>query len=327
MPDAETGTTHRVSVPQTGAGARLDRLLADALPQYSRTRLKVLVASGRVRRGGATITEPSYRVKPGESFTVTVPAPKPALPRPQAIALDILYEDAHLLVLDKPAGLVVHPAPGNATGTLVNALIAHCGDSLSGIGGVRRPGILHRLDKDTSGVMVAAKTDAAHAALAAQFAGRTIERAYDALVWGVPSPHRGEIAGNIGRSARNRKKMAVLRGGGRAALTRYRVLRAFGTTASHLECRLGTGRTHQLRVHLAHLGHPIIGDPLYGGGRAVGRRDAGARVIAAVAALGRQALHAKRLGFRHPASGETIQFETKLPFDMSNLIYCLEQIQ
>jgi len=325
MSDAET--THRVSVPQTGAGGRLDRVLAEALPEFSRTRLKALVIDGRVRSGGATITEPSYRVKPGQNFTVAVPAPVAALPRGQAIALDILFEDAHLLVLDKPAGLVVHPAPGNADGTLVNALIAHCGDSLSGIGGVRRPGILHRLDKDTSGVMVAAKTDAAHAALAAQFAGRTIERAYDALVWGVPHPASGEIAGNIGRSARNRKKMAVLDKGGRAALTRYRVVRAFGTAACRLECRLGTGRTHQIRVHLAHFGHPIIGDPLYGGGWTARRRDAGARVNDAVAALGRQALHAKRLCFQHPESGETIEFETNLPNDISNLLECLEEIQ
>jgi 23S rRNA pseudouridine1911/1915/1917 synthase len=326
MADTETGTTHRVTVPQTGAGVRLDRALAEALPEFSRTRLKTLVVDGRVQSGGATITEPSYRVKPGQSFTIDVPAPVAAVPRGEKIALDILYEDSHLLVLDKPAGLVVHPAPGNAEGTLVNALIAHCGDSLSGIGGVRRPGILHRLDKDTSGVMVAAKTDAAHAALSAQFAGRTIERAYDALVWGVPHPTSGEIAGNIGRSPRNRKKMAVLDKGGRAALTHYRVVRAFGTTACHLECRLGTGRTHQLRVHLAHLGHSIIGDPLYGGGRAGRRRDAGAPLRDAVAALGRQALHAKRLGFRHPASGETLQFETDLPVDIRVLLNCLETI-
>ena len=349
MTDAARETTHLVSVPASGpqsgpksgpgsgrgsgaksgdgAGGRLDRLLADRLPQYSRSRLKVLIEDGRVSCAGATISEPSYRVKPGQSFTVTVPAPTTAAPLPEPIALDIVYEDAHLLVLDKPAGLVVHPAPGNAAGTLVNALLAHCGDSLSGIGGVRRPGIIHRLDKDTSGLMVVAKTDMAHADLSAQFAGRTVARAYTALVWGVPRPGRGEIAGNIGRNPQNRKKMAVVTRGGRTALTRYRVIRAFGSVASLVECRLATGRTHQIRVHLAHRLYPVIGDATYGGGARRARQAAlGPDAAQAIARLGRQALHARLLGFRHPASAGMLEFESNLPLDMKEIIDCLETI-
>ena len=341
MTDAARQTTHLVSVPASGpksgpksgpesgggAGGRLDRLLADRLPQYSRSRLKALIEGGRVSCGGATISEPSYRVKPGQSFAVAVPAPVAAVPLPEPIALDIVFEDDHLLVIDKPAGLVVHPAPGNAEGTLVNALLAHCGDSLSGIGGVRRPGIIHRLDKDTSGLMVVAKTDMAHADLSAQFAGRTVARAYAALVWGVPRPGRGEIAGNIGRSPNNRKKMAVVTRGGRPALTRYRVIRAFGTAASLLECRLATGRTHQIRVHLTHRGHAVIGDATYGGGTGRARRtQLPPPVAAAIARLGRQALHARLLGFRHPASAGMLEFESNLPLDMNKIIDCLETI-
>ncbi len=325
MTDAAPDTTHLVSFE--GAGGRLDRLLADRLPQYSRSRLKALIEDGRVSCAGATISEPSYRVKPGQSFTLTVPAPVAAAPVAEPIALDIVYEDAHLLVIDKPAGLVVHPAPGNPDGTLVNALLAHCGTELAGIGGVRRPGIVHRLDKDTSGLMVVAKTDAAHSALTGQFSARTVIRAYAALVWGVPRPPRGEIEGNIGRSPRNRKKMAVLKRGGRTALTRYRVLRAFGATASLVECRLATGRTHQIRVHLAHRGHAVIGDATYGGGA----RQARARALdpataAAIAGLGRQALHARSLGFRHPASAEALEFESDLPNDIRDIIDCLETL-
>ncbi len=248
-------------------GERLDRLLALHLGDLSRTRLKRLVETGRVSLGGATIKDPSMRVKPGQVFVVALPPAVADRPEAQAIALDIVFEDEQLVIVDKPAGLVVHPAPGNPDHTLVNALLAHCGASLAGIGGVRRPGIVHRLDKDTSGLMVVAKTDAAHAALAADFAARRIERAYQALVWGVPTPASGEIDAPIGRSTRDRKKMAVVSRGGKQAVTRYRLLRAYGTAAALLECRLATGRTHQIRVHLSNAGHALIGDRTYGGAR------------------------------------------------------------
>jgi len=329
MVGAERGCGHEVVAAE--AGARLDRLLAASLPQYSRSRLKALIEDGRVSSAGATITEPSYRVKQGQRFAIFVPEAAPAIPEAQAIALDVVYEDDDVIVIDKPAGMVVHPAPGNYAGTLVNALLAHCGASLAGIGGVRRPGIVHRLDKDTSGLMVVAKTDAAHAALTRQFAARTVERAYAAVVWGVPYPPEGEIEGNIGRSPRNRKKMAVLAGGGRPAVTRYRVERRFGPVgspaASLVECRLATGRTHQIRVHMAHRGHPVIGDGVYGGGATGMRRAAvGPAGCEAIGRLGRQALHARTLGFVHPRTGETLRFASRLPRDINDLIGCLERL-
>jgi 23S rRNA pseudouridine1911/1915/1917 synthase len=305
-------------------GARLDRMLANHFPGYSRTRLKRLIEDGHVRHNGVAARDPSRRVKPGQNFIVFFPDVEEASPAAQPLRLDIRFEDAHIIVVDKPAGLVVHPAPGNPDGTLVNALLAHCGASLAGIGGVRRPGIVHRLDKDTSGLMVVAKTEAAHHALAQDFAARRIDRAYAAFVWGVPYPASGEIAGNIGRSAVNRKKMAVVDDDhGRAALTRYRVERAFKTAAALLECRLATGRTHQIRVHLAHSGHPVIGDPVYGtrAGRIVSRSgEVGARV----AVFPRQALHAKRLGFKHPAEDCFLAFDSPLPADLQGLFRDLE---
>ena len=310
-----------VAPPAGAAGGRLDRVLADALPGLSRTRIRRLIEAGSVSFGrGGTIEEPSYRVKPGQSFAVIVPESADPSPAGEPIPLAVVYEDDELIVVDKNAGLVVHPAPGNPDGTLVNALIAHCGASLSGIGGVRRPGIVHRLDKLTSGLMVAAKNDRSHASLAAQFKARSIARAYTAFAWGVPTRPAGEIEGNIGRSARNRKKMAVLASGGRPALTRYRTVRRFGDGACRLECRLATGRTHQIRVHLAWRGLPVIGDPAYGGGLTPARRRSlGADGADAVAALGRQALHAHRLGFRHPASGEELVFQSDLPNELKLL--------
>ncbi len=314
------------------SGRRLDQLLAAALPELSRSRLKALILEGRVSCGGAVISEPSRRVKPGERFDVAVPPAAPAVPEAQAIPLEILYEDAQLVVIAKPAGLTVHPAPGNPDKTLVNALIAHCGASLSGIGGVARPGIVHRLDKDTSGVMVVAKTDAAHHALTAQFQGRTIERAYLALVWGVPHPASGRIEGAIGRSARDRKKMAVVARGGKAAATRYRTLRTFGQAAALVECRLETGRTHQIRVHMSHIGHPLVGDPNYGRARCHGRaRHRAAPELTPAArrmldGFRRQALHAAVLGFDHPAGGRRLRFEAPLPPDFANLLNGLEEI-
>jgi 23S rRNA pseudouridine1911/1915/1917 synthase len=315
-----------IAVETDDAGVRLDRMLARHLPTLSRTRLKRLIEQGLVAADGTVSRDPALKVQQGESFVVSIPEPEDAAPAAQTIALDICFEDAHLLVIDKPAGLVVHPAPGNPDGTLVNALIAHCGPDFLGIGGVRRPGIVHRLDKDTSGLMVIAKTEAAHQALSRDFAARRIDRAYAAFVWGVPAPSVGEIAGNIGRSPVNRKKMAVVaEGRGRPALTRYRVERAFGTAAALVECRLATGRTHQIRVHLAAYGHPLIGDPVYGGrsGRAVARSGEFGRRIAA---FPRQALHARRLGFAHPVGTGRLEFDSPLPAELHALFTDLERL-
>ena len=314
-------TIHDLAAGAAHTGTRLDRFLAESIPRLSRTRAQTLIRAGRTAIGGVTITDPSVRVKPGAAVRLSVPPPSDARPRPQAIPLEVIYEDAALIVVDKPAGLVVHPAPGNPDRTLVNALLAHCGEALSGIGGVRRPGIVHRLDKDTSGLMVAAKSDVAHRSLVDDFAARRIVRAYCAVVWGVPAPRRGEIAGNIGRHPVNRKKLSVVARGGKPALTRYRVTRVLGARASVVECRLGTGRTHQIRVHMADIGHAVVGDPLYA------RRPAGAAPEASASAahrFGRQALHATRLGFRHPVSGERLQFESALPPEMMALIESLD---
>ena len=312
-------TTVSVTLDAPAGGERLDRALQRHLPELSRSRLKQLILSGRVSDDANVIRDPARKVKEGQTFVVILPEAEDATPQGQAIPLDIRFEDAHLIVIDKPAGLVVHPAPGNPDGTLVNALIAHCGDSLAGIGGVRRPGIVHRLDKDTSGLIVVAKTDLAHRALSRDFAARRVGRAYAAIVWGVPLPAEGEIGGNIGRSMTNRKKMAVVGDRrGKPAVTRYKVERAFADRAALLECRLLTGRTHQIRVHLAERGHPLIGDPVYGG--RAGR--AGARL----ASFPRQALHARHLGFVHPATGEQLSFDSALPADMAALISTLERL-
>jgi 23S rRNA pseudouridine1911/1915/1917 synthase len=317
----------RVEAGADDSGRRLDQLLAAALPDLSRSRLKALILEGRVSCAGAVISEPSRRVKPGERFDVAVPPATPAVPAAQEIPLEILHEDAQLVVIVKPAGLTVHPAPGNPDKTLVNALIAHCGASLSGIGGVARPGIVHRLDKDTSGVMVVAKTDAAHQSLTAQFQGRTIERAYLALVWGVPRPASGRIEGAIGRSTRDRKKMAVVSRGGKAAATRYRTLRTFGRAASLIECRLETGRTHQIRVHMTHLGHPLVGDPAYGRARHRAAPELPAAARNMLDGFRRQALHAAVLGFEHPESGRRLRFEAPISADFANLLNSLEEIE
>ncbi len=325
MPVTPEGESLRhVTAQAVDAGERLDRLLAAHLGEVSRTRVKRLVESGQVSWNGATITDPSMRVKPGQTFAVIVPAPADDVPQPQAMDLVIRFEDEHLIVIDKPAGLVVHPAPGNRDHTLVNALLAHCGDSLAGIGGVKRPGIVHRLDKDTSGLMVVAKTELAHAHLAADFAARRIERAYAAVVWGVPADTAGTIEAAIGRNPRNRKKMAVVARGGKAALTRYRVMRRFGGAAALLECRLATGRTHQIRVHLSAGGHPLVGDSTYGGSGAARFKGGPEDVRAAIAAFPRQALHAGIIGFQHPAGGEPIRLESPLPPDIRALIGFLE---
>ena len=313
---------------QSHAGQRLDRFLFERLPGLSRTRVQSLIKQGHASRGGATIEDVKYRVKPGDRFELIVPPAAPSELGAEAMALDIVYEDDALIVIDKPAGLVVHPGAGHAAGTLVNALIAHCGASLSGIGGVARPGIVHRLDKDTSGLMVIAKTDQAHRALAEQFAdhGRTgaLERGYLALVWGAPPRPQGSIDAPIGRHPTSRTKMAILKGRGREAVTHWRVLATFGRgkekIASLLECTLETGRTHQVRVHLAHIGHPLIGDPLYGPGFKSKLRRLPEPLKGKLAALSRQALHAAHLAFVHPASGTLLKFNSELPPGLAEIV-------
>ena len=311
------------------AGKRLDRFLARALPELSRSRLQALIAQGAVHCGGATIKDANQRVKPGAIYEVFVPPPAPAEPQPQAIPLAIIYEDDDLIVIDKQAGLVVHPAAGNPDGTLVNALLAHCGASLQGVGGVMRPGIVHRLDKDTSGLLVAAKNERAMRSLAKQFAAHAIERVYNAVVWGSPRTGEGVIEGNLGRSPFDRKRIAVLRGSGKPARTRYRALERFGNKerafAALLECRLETGRTHQIRVHLAHLGHPLIGDATYGRARALPRAKNTQEEAAyeAAANFPRQALHAGVLGFHHPTLNKKMRFEAPWPADFAHLIEAL----
>ena len=307
------------------AGQRVDRALALAIGTVSRSRVKSLIEGGFVSRDGALLHEPAEPVRAGARYTLAPPEPVSARPEPQSIALAILYEDSDLIVLDKPAGLVVHPAPGNQDGTLVNALLAHCGDTLPGIGGERRPGIVHRLDKDTSGVMVVAKTEQALATLSAAFAARDLDRAYAALVWGVPGTPSGEIQGAIGRDPRDRKRMAVVTRGGKAALTRYATQRSWHMAASLLECRLATGRTHQIRVHLAASGHPLVGDPAYLRRTPAVSRTLPEPVRGALLDFPRQALHATRLGFAHPRTGQTLSFETPPPPDMADLLDMLNR--
>jgi 23S rRNA pseudouridine1911/1915/1917 synthase len=327
--NSEKGTLHHAGADAEHAGWRLDRFLAAALPDFSRARLQQLLGEGRVTLNGRTVEDANHRVKGGDIYDVSVPPARPTRPQGQEIPLTVVHEDKDLIVIDKPAGLVVHPAAGNPDGTLVNALIAHCGDSLMGIGGEARPGIVHRLDKDTSGLIVAAKNERAMASLAKQFANHTIERAYHALVWGCPRPASGSIESQIGRSQFDRKRMAVLRAGGKTARTNYKVLEAYGPAerpfASLVECRLETGRTHQIRVHLTHLGYPLIGDPQYGRARQAPRAKTPAEEAAFTAATGfsRQALHAFTLGFQHPSRHKTIRFESSWPTDFAALVAAL----
>ena len=334
MSAGQVGTRIEVVVDEAGSGSRLDAYLARAIADLSRNRAKALIVSGMVAIGGATIEEPKRPVKPGEAITVTLPPPEPAEPEGEPIALDVVYEDDDLIVVDKPAGMVVHPAAGNRTGTLVNALIAHCGPSISGIGGVSRPGIVHRLDKDTSGLLVVAKNDRAHQSLAAQFAdhGREgpLERAYLALCWGAPGRPHGTIDAPLGRSSQNREKIEIRRSGGRHAVTRYTVVERFpeGATpvASLVECRLETGRTHQIRVHLASIAHPVIGDQAYGAGFATKVARLPESMRDAFSGFGRQALHAWRLGFEHPSTHAGMAFERPPPADMAALISALKSL-
>ena len=318
-------------IADTEAGTRLDRVLAARVADLSRSRLKALILAGEVAIGARTIRDPGHRVNAGDQITIDVPAPEDPTPAGEAIPLDIVFEDGSVIVIDKPKGLVVHPAAGHWTGTLVNALIAHCGDSLSGIGGVRRPGIVHRLDKDTTGLMVVAKTDQAHKALSRQFAdhGREgpLRRGYLAFAWGVPERPRGTIDKPIDRHPHARDKMAV-REGGREAVTHWELRERYRgadgqLVASLLACRLETGRTHQIRVHLAHAGHPLLGDEVYGPGFKTKAARLPPDARAALEALGRQALHAYLLGIEHPVTGEVLEFHSELPADLARLRHSL----
>ena len=336
-PDSEGGgALKEFVVGEDGVGSRLDQWLAAAVgDELSRNRLQALIRDGAVSIDGVTVGEPKRKLAAGQVVGLRVPEPEPGEPSGEAIPLTVLHEDEDLIVIDKPAGLVVHPGAGNWTGTLVNALIHHCGDSLSGIGGVRRPGIVHRLDKDTSGVMVVAKNDNAHRALADAFAdhGRTgdLERAYDALVWGAPARMAGTVDAPLGRSTADRTSRAVVRADredARHAVTHFTVRERFGETrdgklpavASLVECRLETGRTHQIRVHMAHIGHPLVGDRDYGRAFFTKANRLPEPLGGLVRDFPRQALHARLLAFRHPRSGEIMRFEAPYPADLAELV-------
>ena len=325
------GQRLQVTVAGDEGSNRLDRVLAARLQELSRSRLKALILAGQVAVGTAPVRAPAYHVAAGDTITIDVPEAVAAEPAGEDIALDVVYEDDDIIVIDKPSGLVVHPAAGHETGTLVNALIAHCGMSLSGIGGVRRPGIVHRLDKDTTGLMVAAKNDRAHQSLTAQFAdhGRTgaMRRGYMAFVWGVPNRQRGTVDAPIDRHPHAREKMAV-RQGGREAITHWEIQETFQgrdgkPVAALLACQLETGRTHQIRVHLAHIGHPLLGDGVYGPHFKTKASHLGPQTQAALTALDRQALHAYLLTLEHPQTGEILEWISDLPGDLTLLRNCL----
>ena len=324
---AEAGDRRSITAAASGKSQRLDRLLAEQIDDLSRTRLKALILAGHVSLGDTVVRDPAYQVKAGEAITIEVPPAVDPKPVGENIPLDIVYEDDDIIVLDKQRGLVVHPAASHENGTLVNALIAHCGASLSGIGGVKRPGIVHRLDKDTTGLMVIAKNDHAHQSLTAQFAdhGRTgeLRRGYLAFVWGVPARPRGTIDQPIDRHPFAREKMAV-RASGRQAITHWEMLESFAgrdgkPLATLLACQLETGRTHQIRVHLSHAGHPLIGDDVYGSGFRTKVNQLGESAKNAVTTLGRQALHAYLLQIEHPTTGEVLEWQSELPEDLARL--------
>lgn len=312
----------KLIVSPENAHERLDKFLTHSLSQFSRARLQSLIEEGHVHLTPVRRVVASLKLKQGDIIDIVIPPLDDPIPLPNDIALDIVYEDEHLLVLNKPAGMVVHPAPGHSNDTLVNALLAHCGESLSGIGGVRRPGIVHRLDKDTSGLMVVAKHDLAHQRLTSQFSDRSLSRLYLAVVWGLPSPTHGTISTLIGRHPQNRQKMAVVQRQGREAITNYRVCQHFErgndvtTSLSLVECQLMTGRTHQIRVHLHHIGHPLLGDPLYGHAPKKAAKVWPQEVLA----FPRQALHAFQLQFVHPMTGESLVFKAPLPQDLEELL-------
>ena len=304
---------------------RIDKFLSACFPDISRSQIQRMIAWGNVVCDDVTVGDNSYKIKEGESFVLTLPEDVDAEPQPQDIPLDVVYEDKDIIVVNKPYGMVVHPAPGAADGTLVNALLYHCHD-LSGIGGVKRPGIVHRIDKDTSGLLVAAKNDNSHKLLCEQFAEHSIERTYSAFVFGVPNPLDGTIEGNIGRSPYDRKKMAIVAKGGKHAVTHYQTIEKFKNEAALIKCRLETGRTHQIRVHMTSAGHSLIGDKVYGKSRKLAVKNAPEKAEIFINMFPRQALHAQSLGFVHPGTGERMFFEAPLPVDLQELLQALRQI-
>lgn len=317
----------QINVDLADEGLRLDKFISLQCPDLSRSRVQSLIEDGCVNVHPSRVLASSTKVKVGECYVITIPEPEEAIPQPQDLNLQIVYEDEDLLVIDKPAGLVVHPAPGHADQTLVNGVLAHCGDQLSGIGGVKRPGIVHRLDKDTSGLMVVAKNDRTHQFLSEQFGDRSLSRTYHALVWGMMAPKQGQVSTLIGRSPTNRQKMAVVGKGGKEAITNYKVLKIFVCSAhpaasiSLVECQLQTGRTHQIRVHLASLGHPIIGDPLYG------HKPKGVQKYwpENVLTISRQLLHACQLRFIHPQTKSALSFDCSYPEDFRDILITVEK--
>jgi 23S rRNA pseudouridine1911/1915/1917 synthase len=310
-------TTFTHTIPPEQATWRLDRAMTAGAPTLSRSRVQALISSGALALGDVLARDPARKVKPGETYVLTVPDAATSDTVAQDIPLTIVFEDEHLLIVDKPAGLVVHPAAGNFDGTMVNALLHHCAGRLSGIGGVARPGIVHRIDKDTSGLLVVAKTDPTHVGLSRQFAAHTVERVYTCFVKGVPAPPMGRIAGNLARSSHDRKKIAIVSAGhGKHAVTHFRTVARLGAYAAHVEARLETGRTHQVRVHMASINHPLLGDQTYG-------RAGPLKPVLDQLGFHRQALHAGVLGFVHPVTGETVRFESALPDDMQTLLTAL----
>lgn len=341
--DLAGGDLRQLTVGADNAGARLDKWLSDGIENLTRTRIKALIEGGAVTRNGEIFTDPSWKLREGENYCLTVPPPAEPAPKAEAIPLDVVYEDADLIVVNKPAGMVVHPASGNWSGTLVNALLHHCRGSLSGVGGEARPGVVHRIDKDTSGLLVAAKNDRAHQGLAAQFSAHDIERLYEAVAVGAPRPGVGTIEAALARANNDRKKMTTVdaweHDNARRAVTHYKMIETFGrgraklkgdAVASLIECRLETGRTHQIRVHLTSIGHPLVGDQTYGRGPGLAGLkpgDAAAdHAIATIKNFRRQALHAKVLGFAHPATGETLRFEREAPADFQSLVAALRAL-
>lgn len=316
--------THTLHVTADQENTRLDKFLTAALPDLTRNRIQGLIKDGHVSLQSGKITDCSHRVKYDDTYTVIIPPAADSEIVANRLPLDIVFEDDDMLVINKQAGMTVHPGAGNHRDTLVNALLAHCGNTLSGIGGVSRPGIVHRLDKDTSGLMVVAKNDKAHLALSKQISERTLKRVYYAITWGVPEPMNGTITANIARSPKNRKKMAIMRIGGRHATTHYTVKEIFREgLASLVECRLETGRTHQIRVHMAHTGHSLVGDPLYGSNTRKGLHLVNAGLRATLKDFLRQALHSHYISFTHPASGHFMEFEAPLPEDFMELLNTL----
>lgn len=334
------GETRVATAPAEGAGERVDAWLARLWPDLSRSRVQGLIGAGKLTVDGAPVTHAKDKPKPGARYELTLPPPAPAAPQPETLPLSIVFEDAHLIVVDKAAGMAMHPAPGSMRGTLVNALLAHCGDSLSGIGGVARPGIVHRIDKDTTGLVVVAKHDAAHTGLAKLFAKHDLERVYYAATRGAPKERAARVENRLVRSSEDRRKYVVARdpntSAGKIAITQYWTVESYGqqagaaagrAAAALIECRLHTGRTHQIRAHLAHLGAPLIGDPLYGKQRAFKAEGShAAEAAAVVAAFPRQALHAAVLGCTHPITGAELRFEANLPNDMETLLTVLRRL-